>query len=249
MARPKKHNADYFSHDCDMRNDAKIKALRRKFGLVGYAVYNMLLEHLTNCDHFKFECTNLNIELLAGDFDMEPDLLLEIIDYLEQLTLISRESEFLFSDKLIERFEGLLRKRTQKPHKKGVCAAETPKKEVSDVENPQSKVKYSKVNNTSTNVDDINATDFDDLMINYKNLIGEDTSAMWREGIYRQYKLKNGTLFKLVDRFTDHLKTEKNGLYHKPFEEFRKHCGNWIRTLHQRDQLTEFTNKKRKGAL
>jgi hypothetical protein len=33
MARPLKNNADYFPHDNDMRNDEKILALRRKFGL------------------------------------------------------------------------------------------------------------------------------------------------------------------------------------------------------------------------
>lgn len=44
MARPIKNNADYFSHDIGMRNDMKIKALRRKYGLVGYASYVMLIE-------------------------------------------------------------------------------------------------------------------------------------------------------------------------------------------------------------
>ena len=47
MARPKKNNADYFPHDADMRNDPKIRALRRKFGLKGYAIWNMFLESLT----------------------------------------------------------------------------------------------------------------------------------------------------------------------------------------------------------
>ena len=32
MARPAKLNADYFSHDVDMRNDIRIKGLRRNFG-------------------------------------------------------------------------------------------------------------------------------------------------------------------------------------------------------------------------
>lgn len=38
MARPKKNNAEYYTHDADMRNDMKIKALRRKFSHTGYAV-------------------------------------------------------------------------------------------------------------------------------------------------------------------------------------------------------------------
>ena len=35
MARPKKNNAEYFTHDADMRNDVKIKALRRNFPTQG----------------------------------------------------------------------------------------------------------------------------------------------------------------------------------------------------------------------
>lgn len=38
MARPNKNNAEYFSHDADMRNDVKVKALRRRFSHTGYAV-------------------------------------------------------------------------------------------------------------------------------------------------------------------------------------------------------------------
>ena len=59
MARPIKNNADYFTHDSQMRNHRKIKALRYKFGLIGYAVYNMLLEVLTNAENFKFEWDEL----------------------------------------------------------------------------------------------------------------------------------------------------------------------------------------------
>ena len=36
MARPKRYNADYFSHDSGMRDDPKVKALRNKFGIVSY---------------------------------------------------------------------------------------------------------------------------------------------------------------------------------------------------------------------
>ena len=37
MARPKKLNAEFFSHDVDMRNDLKVKALRKRFGHKGYS--------------------------------------------------------------------------------------------------------------------------------------------------------------------------------------------------------------------
>ena len=133
MARPKKDNADYFSHDSGMRDDARIKAVRRKYSHVGYSIWNMLLEHLTNCDFFEYEYNDLNIELLAGDFDIKPDDLKEIIDYFIKLKLIQNDNGFIKSNQLIKRFETLLSKR--KRDRNRVIASE----------NPQSKVKESKV--------------------------------------------------------------------------------------------------------
>lgn len=134
MARPKKDNADYFSHDSDMRNDPKIKALRRKFGFTGYAIYNFMLEILTDSDFFVHEWNDLSIELLAGDFDIMPEELKEIIKYCsETLHLFQIEDNFIRCLTLENRFESLLSKRKRQ------------RNEVIDVENPQSKVKYSKV--------------------------------------------------------------------------------------------------------
>ena len=81
MARPEKNNLDYFSHDCDMRNDIKIKALRRKFGHKGYSIYVMMLEHLGNCEYLQYEWNDLSIELLTPEFDIDSIDLKEIIEY------------------------------------------------------------------------------------------------------------------------------------------------------------------------
>jgi hypothetical protein len=130
MARPKKDNAEYHSHDKDMRNDPKIRALRKKFGHEGYAVYNMMLEVLTDADHFKYEWNPLNIEILSGDFDT--DQLEEIITYCtNKLQLFTIEDGVLFSYQHQKRFKPLLSKR--KRHDNGV----------SDIENPHSIVKDS----------------------------------------------------------------------------------------------------------
>ena len=144
MARPQKNNADYFPHDADMRNDPKIKALRRKFKHTGYAVWNDILESRADSDFFEIEWSDLNIELLAADFDIEPDELREIVAYSSMLGLLQTDNGILTCEKLKLRFKPLLAKRkpnsnefpNQKPRKNGV----------SDIENPQSKVKESKVN-------------------------------------------------------------------------------------------------------
>ena len=153
MARPKKDNADYFSHDADMRNDAKIKALRRKFKVEGYGIWNMILEHLTDTNHFKYEYNDFNLELLAGDFDVDPKLLKEIIEYCILLQLLENKEGYIYSQKLIDRFESLLnkRKRDVNPIVKELSTSITPQNEVIVIDNPQSKVKESKVNN-NTNI-------------------------------------------------------------------------------------------------
>lgn len=134
MARPKKNNADYFSHDADMRNDLKIKALRRKYGHVGYSIWNMFLEVLTDTDHFEVEWTDLNIEIMSGDFDCEPKFLREVIEYCsDTLKLFVIENGKIYSIRHRERFENLLSKR--KRDRKRVIA----------IENPHSIVEYSKV--------------------------------------------------------------------------------------------------------
>ena len=63
MARPKKEYCDYFSHDRDMRNHRKIKALRTKYGIEGYAIWVMFLEFLTGNDNNIFEKTDIELEL------------------------------------------------------------------------------------------------------------------------------------------------------------------------------------------
>lgn len=148
MARPKKNNADYFSHDSGMRNDAKLKAVRRKFGIVGYGVYNMLIEHLTDCDFFEYEYSELNIELLSGDFDIETDDLKKMIEYFILLKLISKKDGKIYSKKLKERFESLINKRVRQSSKKQLSTTETQKQKVIVSDNPQSKVKESKVKET-----------------------------------------------------------------------------------------------------
>jgi hypothetical protein len=149
MARPKKENAEYFSHDSGMRNDPKIKALRRRFS-IGYSVYNMFLEYLTDCSFFEFEMNDLQYEILAGDFDVETETLIQILDYCVKIGLLERQNNVFFSNGLKKRLQTVLDKRNnsknkflnQKPTEK---AKEVHESVVSVTETTQSKVKESKV--------------------------------------------------------------------------------------------------------
>lgn len=144
MARPKKNNADYFSHDNDMRNDDKILSVRRKFGHEWYSIWNMLLEKLCKSDWFIIDVDNVSLELLSWDFMIEPDKLSQIIDYFVYIKLIVKKDEKIYSQKLIDRFAWLLSKRKRDIDYRWQKQDE---EVVIDVENPQSKVKESKVYN------------------------------------------------------------------------------------------------------
>lgn len=158
MARPKKNNADYFSHESEMRNDVKIKALRRKFSHTGYAVWNYLLEVLTDAEGFSIKWEELDIELYAADFDLDTSELTEIVNYCMKLGLLQISDGMLHCENLTSSFESLMNKRGRSSNNPRVSDAETPQNgsfgsrnpsnpRVSDAEThivEESKVEYSK---------------------------------------------------------------------------------------------------------
>ena len=112
MARPSKNNAEYFSHDADMRNDVKIKALRRRFSHKGYAVWCFILETLTDTDYFEIDFNEVRQELLAADYDITVEELREIVQYCELIGLLQITPENkVFSAAHQRRFSGLINKR------------------------------------------------------------------------------------------------------------------------------------------
>lgn len=117
MARQKNNDnggADYFSHDIDMRNDIKVKALRRKFSHTGYAVWCFMLEYLTDCTIFEFDYNEVSQELLASDFDVPVAELREIIDYSVKIGLLQHEDGKIFSAAHKRRFVRMLEVRQRR---------------------------------------------------------------------------------------------------------------------------------------
>jgi hypothetical protein len=153
MARPVKHNVDYFSHDCDMRNDIKIKALRRKYKHLGYSIYIITLELLGDTEYFQIKWDDSNIELLTSEYDCDADELKEIINYCIQLDLFRIDYGYLHCPKFTKRLEDTVLLR-----RKDYCSNNSPisklsgvnvnNNEVIDTNNRQSKVDNSKVDNS-----------------------------------------------------------------------------------------------------
>lgn len=111
MARPRKNNAEYFSHDASLRNNLRVKALRNKYKSDGYAAYCILLEILTEAENFRIQNTDLQRTLIAGDIGIEEQLYQDILDFMVSVQLMSRNDDFIWNEHLIERMEPLIRKR------------------------------------------------------------------------------------------------------------------------------------------
>jgi len=114
MARPNKINADYFSHDSDMRNDIRIKALRKKYGHKGYAIWCFFLEVLTDAERFEIELSNVNIELYSADFEVGRDEFLEVKDYCVSIELLQENGNFVYSEHLKERLNQVVENRIRR---------------------------------------------------------------------------------------------------------------------------------------
>lgn len=115
MARPNKNSAEYFAHDADMRNDIKIKALRRNFGHKGYAVWCFILETLTDSEDYFADYNDISKELMAADFDISVEELQEIVAFSCRINLLQMtEDNRLYSQSLQRRFENLTVKRERK---------------------------------------------------------------------------------------------------------------------------------------
>jgi hypothetical protein len=161
MARPTKQNADYFSHDCDMRNDIKIKALRRKYKHLGYSIYIITLELLGDSDYFQMKWDDDSIELLTPEYDCDTEELKEVINYCIQLNLLQLEYGYLHCENFTNRLEVSLMAR-----RKDYCSNNSPisklsgvidnNNEVIDNINTQSKVKESIVDNSKVKESTLN---------------------------------------------------------------------------------------------
>lgn len=102
-----KFTFDWFRHDKDMRNDPKIKILRKKYPAWGYTIWVMLLETLCDCPNGQYKWNELSPCLLAADFDCEEDILNMVLETMLSLNLVQFEEfdgiKFLTSQKFVER--------------------------------------------------------------------------------------------------------------------------------------------------
>jgi len=177
MARPIKNYCDYFPHDRDMRNHRKVKAIRTKFGVNGYAIWSMTLEYLTGIDGNVFEYSDVEFELMAGDFGVSATEIRDVVNYCIKLEMLFLNNGFINSESLDERLVPVYEKRgrskdnskkQQRVNGKFVISNSV-SNGVSVAEKPQSKVNKSKVKETIPSIGDFLSFCKDDMFKNNLN--------------------------------------------------------------------------------
>lgn len=135
-----------------MRNHRKVKALREKF-TNGYAIWVMFLEMLCSADGNVFESTDLEFELLSGDFGVSVTEIRDVVNYCIRLEMLFNKDGFIYSESLNKRLAPVYIKRgkakefsEKQLRKSGKFATNnTDTIGVSVTEKPQNKVKKNKV--------------------------------------------------------------------------------------------------------
>ena len=177
MARPIKNYCDYFPHDRDMRNHRKVKAIRTKFGVTGYAIWSMTLEYLTGIDGNVLEYSDVEFELMAGDFGVSATEIRDVLDYCIKLEMLFLNNGFINSESLDERLVPVYEKRgrskdnskkQQRVNGKFV-SCNTVSNGVSVAEKPQSKVNKSKVKETIPSIEEFLSFCKEDMAKNNMN--------------------------------------------------------------------------------
>lgn len=111
MGRPSKNYCDYFPHDRDMRNHRKVKAVRTKFEAKGFAIWVMILEDLTGSDGNVLEYSDVQFELMAGDYGVSATEIRDVLDYCIKLELLFNKDGFIHSESLDDRLKPVYDKR------------------------------------------------------------------------------------------------------------------------------------------
>ncbi len=94
-----KNNTNYFSHDCNARDDEKVMMLRAKYGREGYWIRRLIVEKLSEATDYRLLVTNKLVisNLYNADLDC--------INYLFELWLLKESWKYFSSPSLLKRME------------------------------------------------------------------------------------------------------------------------------------------------
>jgi len=239
-----------------MRNDPKIKVIRKSHGATGYAVWAMLLEVLTNSDNFKIEVDEITVDLLAADFDLPTETLQDILNSFRRLKLIQYTDKVIFAPALFPRMEPLMAKRDRKrawaernrpqkdaqnPTYKDIETSETHEKDILDVQNhldkdkDKGKLKRDKKSRQAQNIPPgatPGAPAWNPIIIDAEiDIMKEDD--LCKERFVRQSEIPLAEFGRFAENFRLKLKSEQATPANRP--DIRSYFFSWSRNEYQRE--------------
>ena len=101
-----KKDAYYFSHDSNARNDIKIKALIRNYGLEGYGRFWVIIELLREQSDYQLQLDEFTYETLAEELRTGTDQVENFIDNcIYKYKLFETNGESFWSASLLTRMD------------------------------------------------------------------------------------------------------------------------------------------------
>lgn len=156
MTRPKKQTVDYFPHDCN--HGKTLFVLEQRYGNDGYAFWFKLLELIGNTEKHFLDCNDKPTwEFLLSRSHINSEIGWEMMNLLADLKAIDSElweNKIVWIDKFVKRIADAYRNRLSEIPKRPVILRkkppETPQFDNDIVRNPQTKVKESKLKETTS---------------------------------------------------------------------------------------------------
>ncbi|MCK5609206.1 DUF4373 domain-containing protein [Candidatus Pacearchaeota archaeon] len=208
MARPKKQTVDYFPHSCT--HGKTIYILERKWGNDGYAFWFKLLEALGAADGHFIDCGDINHwEYLVATSGVDDEVCEDILAKLAGMGKIDsnlwNEKRVIWCDSFVDGIKDVYRNRTlEMPTKDSFLRQKPEESVVTDDINPQTKLNYSKVNESKVNKV---VFSFDEIWGRYPN---KDSRKAAERHFNNSVKKESDweDINTALDKYLDHLKLE-----------------------------------------
>ena len=199
MARPQKRTVDYFPHDAKASEGDTLTILQSRFGNDGYSFWFKLLEKISSSENHVINCRNpIKWQLLLAKTSVNEEQGLAIMDLLCELEAIDaqlwRESKIIWCQKLVDNITDVYKNRDRPVPERPIPTTNNlvsvKKTPVSSADNPQTKLKETKLKETNgsssshleedSQVNDLSA-EMAEIATLYEAEIGKITSFVAQE--------------------------------------------------------------------
>lgn len=170
----------------------------------------------------------INVSVWCRKWDVTKDDLIDYLNKLEGLKLIEIDNENIFIPSCENRLKlvrggrngGKKSKPIVKPYSKPI-----PKPIANQIE-------------TKREIETKTETDADDFI----KQIADGSHQMWVENLYMKFKLKKGSIGKLLKDFNTHLGIQEK--HPKTLKDYKEHFYNWLNTQERVGKLGNYSSKK-----